>query len=95
MYESALVAFTIQLLEMSSITTPNQRILNIRERYIFSKSFFRKNIGDFTDLHNDKTSTWKFRVNRIVSVTGTSVHKRLPNFVNVAALVGTQNICLK
>ena len=62
MYESAqIVAITFKLLEMSSITTSNQTISNIRTRYIFSKSFFfRKNIGDFTDLHNEKNQTGSF-----------------------------------
>ena len=32
-----------------------------------------KNIGDFTDLHNEKNHIWEFRVNGIVSVTGTHV----------------------
>ena len=50
---------------MSSITTPNQLISNIRTRYIF-QVFLRKNIGDFTDLHDEKNQIWKFRVNRIV-----------------------------
>ena len=36
-YQSAHVAITFQLLEMSSITTPNQTILNIRTRYKFFK----------------------------------------------------------
>ena len=49
-YLSARVAFTFQLLEMSSITTPNQKISNIRTRY----KFFKENISDFTDLHNEK-----------------------------------------
>ena len=35
---------------------------------------FRENIGDFTDLHNEKNSIWKLRVNWIVSVTGTRVN---------------------
>ena len=40
----------------------------------FSKGFFRENIGDFTDLHNEKNSTWKLRLNGTVSVTGTRVN---------------------
>ena len=63
---------------MSSITTPNQLISNICIRYIFQGVFVRKNIGDFTNLHNKKNKILKFRVNGIVSVSGTRV--------NVAAL---------
>ena len=33
-----------------------------------------ENIGGFTDLHNEKKSIWKFRVNGIVSVFGTRVN---------------------
>ena len=40
----------------------------------FSKSFFRKNISNFTDLHNEKNQIWKVHVNIIVSVTGTRVN---------------------
>ena len=68
-YQSAHVAITFQLLEMSSITTPNKTILNIRTRY----KFFKENISDFTDLNNEKNQIWKIRVNGIVSVFGTSV----------------------
>ena len=61
LYESALVAITFKLLEMSSITTSNQTISNISHKVHFSKSFFfRKNIGDFTDLHNEKNQTGSF-----------------------------------
>ena len=58
-YEPAHVAITFQLLEMSSITTPNQKILNIRTRYIFQR-VLRENIGDFTDLHNEKNQSGSF-----------------------------------
>ena len=73
MFESAHVAITFQLLEMSSITTPNQTISNICTRYIFQR-FFQENIGNFTDLHNEKKTIWKFHVKGIVSVTGTCVN---------------------
>ena len=69
-YQSAHVAITLQLLEMSSITTHNQRILNIRTRY----KFFKEKYQRFTDLHNEKNQIWKFRVNGIVSVIGTRVN---------------------
>ena len=43
--------------------------------WIFAQgTFLRENIGDFTDLQNEKKSIWKFRVNSIVSVTGTCVN---------------------
>ena len=76
MYESANVAITFQLLEMRSITTDNtqpETILNIPTRYIFQR-VFRGNIGDFTDLHNEKNSIWRLCVNGIVSVSGTCVN---------------------
>ena len=44
-------------------------ILNIRT---FFEGFLRENVVDFTYLHNE--SIWKFRVNGIVSVTGTRVN---------------------
>ena len=40
MYESVHVEITFHLLEISSITTPNQTILNIRTRYIFQRGLF-------------------------------------------------------
>ena len=40
-YQSAHVAITFQLLEMSSITTPNQTISNIRTRYKFFKEKYQ------------------------------------------------------
>ena len=43
MYQSAHVAITFQLLEMSSITTPNQTISDIRTRYIFKEIYWRFN----------------------------------------------------
>ena len=79
-YQSVHVAITFQLLEMSSITTPNQTISNIRTRNKFS----RKNISGFTNLHNEKNQIWKLHVNRIGYWNSC---KRLPNFVNVAALL--------
>ena len=33
-----------------------------------------ENIGDFTDLHIEKNSIWKLRLNGTVSVTGTRVN---------------------
>ena len=53
--------------------TQSETIWNIRTRYIFQR-FFRENIGDFTELHNEKKSIWKLHVNGIVLVTGTCVN---------------------
>ena len=44
---------------LSFITTPNQMISNVRTRYIFQRDF-RKNISDFTDLHNEKNHSGSF-----------------------------------
>ena len=41
------VAVRLQLLEMSSIITPNQTISNVCTRYTILRALFRKNIGDF------------------------------------------------
>ena len=73
-YESAHVAITFQLLEISSIATHNQKQFRIFAQGTFFQSFFRENIGDFTDLHNEKNSIWKLRLNGTVSVTGTRVN---------------------
>ena len=74
MYESAHVAITFQLLEISSIATPNQKKFRIFAQGTFFQSFFRENIGVFTDLRNEKNSIWKLRLNGTVSVTGTRVN---------------------
>ena len=50
--------------------TQLETISNIRTRYIFQ----RENIGNFTDLHNEKNSIWKLRLNGTVVVTGTRVN---------------------
>ena len=73
MYEYAHVAITFQLLEMSSITTPNQTSSNICTRYIF-KEFFLGKISAILPICIMKKSIWKFRVNRIVSITGARVN---------------------
>ena len=39
----------------------------------FSK-VFKENIDDFTDLHIEKKTIWKFLVKGMVSVTGTGVN---------------------
>ena len=71
--QSAHVAITFQLLEMSSITTANQTISNICTRYFFQRCF-RENIRDLNDLHTEKKTIWKFRVKGIVLVTQTRVN---------------------
>ena len=45
--EPAHIAVRLQLLEMSSITTPNQTISNVCTRYNILRALFRKNFGDF------------------------------------------------
>ena len=74
MYESTHEAITFQLLEMSSMTTPNQKQFQIFTQGTFFKGFLRENIGDFTELHNEKKSIWKLLVNEIVSFNGTGVN---------------------
>ena len=78
MYESSHVAITFQLLEMT------ETISNIWTRYIF-QMVFRENIGDFTDLHNEKKIDLEVTFKRHRFGYWNSC-KRLPNFVNVAAL---------
>ena len=53
MYESAHVVIAFQLLEMSSITTLNKTIFECLHKVLFQR-VFRKNVGDITDLHNEK-----------------------------------------
>ena len=63
MYESAHDAITFQLLEMSSITTPNQKKFRIFAQGTLFKGVFRENIGNFTELHNEKNqsgSKWNY-----------------------------------
>ena len=75
MYESVHDAITFHLLEMSSITTSNQKQLRIFAQGTLFKGFFRENIGNFTKLHNGKKKlVWKLPVNGIVLVTGTRVN---------------------
>ena len=57
MYESVHVAITFQLLEMSSITTPNQKQFQIFWQGTFFKGSLRENIRDFTELHNEKNDS--------------------------------------
>ena len=74
MYWSAHVTITFQLLEMSSITTPNQTISNIRTRYIFQRVFFFLKMSVVLPICLMKKSIWKFRADGIVLVTGTRVN---------------------
>ena len=59
-YESAHDAITFQLLEMSSITTPNQKQFRIFTQGTFFKRVYRENIGDFTELHNEKNQSGSY-----------------------------------
>ena len=59
MYESAHVAITFQLLEISSNATPNWKQFEYSQKVHFSKGF-RENIGDFTDLHNKKNRSGSY-----------------------------------
>ena len=57
MYESAHVAITFQLHEMSTITTSNQKQFRIFAQGTFFKGFFMENISDFSNLHNKKNNS--------------------------------------
>ena len=70
MYESAHDSITFQLLEISSITTPNQKQFQIFTHSTFFKGF----LGKISALHNDKKLIWKLRVNRSILVTGAGVN---------------------
>ena len=72
--------------------TQLETISNICTRYIFQR-FFRENIGDFTDLHNEKKINLEVTFKRYRFGYWNSC-KRLPNFVNVAALFHAQKVCL-
>ena len=65
-------------IKISKFALPGEMLMyeriSIERKVHFSKSFFRKNIGDFTDLHNEKNQIWKFHVNGIVTVTRTPVN---------------------
>ena len=58
----------------SSSQHPTRNNFEYSHKVHFSKVFFREIIGDFTDLHNEKNSIWKLRLNGTVSVTGTRVN---------------------
>ena len=73
MYESVHVAITFQLLEMSSITTPNPKQFRIFTQGTFFKEFLGK-ISAILLICIMKKSIWKLCVNGIVSVTGTHVN---------------------
>ena len=85
--ESARDAITFHLLEMSSITTQ----FRIFAQGTFFKGFYRENIGNFTELNNGEkislevTCKW----NRFSYWNSC---KRLPNFVNLAALFSISSI---
>ena len=77
-----------QLLEMSSITTPNQKEFPILGQGTFFNVFFRENIGSFTELHKEKTKQSGSMCKRDRFGYWNSC-KRLPSFINVAALLDT------
>ena len=56
--EPSYVAVGLHLLEMSSITAPNQTISNVCTRYSFSKSFFRENMAILPICDIEKNSEW-------------------------------------
>ena len=77
------VAVRLQLLEMSSITTPN----HVCTRYNVLKALFMKNIGDFY-----RSATMK-KFSTVIACKRNRFDfwkscKRLQNFVNVEALTG-------
>ena len=78
--------FPITLNEFYHTTEP-ETISNICTRYIF-QMVFRENIGDFTDLHNEKKINLDVTCKRNRFGYWNSC-KHLPNFVNVAALERT------
>ena len=74
MYESTHDAITFQLLEMSSIITPNQKQFRIFTQVSFFKGFLGKILAILGSCIMKKKSIWKLRVNGIISVTGTRVN---------------------
>ena len=74
MYESAYVAITFQLLEMSSITTPNQKQFRIFAQGTFIKGFLGEISAILPICIIKKKSIWKLRLIGTVSVTGTRVN---------------------
>ena len=87
MYESAHVAITFQLLEMSSITTPNQKQFRIFAQGTFFKCILGK-ISSVLPICIMKKYNLEVmcKLNRYWNSC-----KRLPNFVNVTALVLTSD----
>ena len=74
MYESAHVAITFQLLEISSIATPNQKQFRIFAQGKFFKVFLGKISAILPICIMKKKSILKLRLNGTVSVTGTRVN---------------------
>ena len=93
MYESAHVAITFQLLEMSSITTSNHTVSNIRTRFIFQRVFLRKISAILPICITQKINLEvSCNRNRVTRSRVNLIH--LPNFVNVAAILVTYKFCL-
>ena len=80
------VAVRLQLIEMSSITTSNQTILNVCIRYNILELFFRKNIGNFYPSATMKKFSTVIACKRN-RFDFWNLCKRLQNFVNVEALL--------
>ena len=88
--EPAHVAVGLQLLEMSSITTPNQTISNVCTRYIFQRTLFLGKILAILPIWDNEK-----KLNTVIACKRNRFDfwnscKRLQNFVNVEALVLTQ-----
>ena len=89
-YQSAHVAITFQLLEMSSITNPNQKQFRILAQGTFFKGFLGKisailliciiiKINLEVTCKRNRSGYW-------------NSCKRLPNFVNMAALHNSESL---
>ena len=74
MYESAHVAITFQLLEISSIATQNQKQFRIFAQGTFFQSFLGKISAILSICIMKKNSIWKLRLNGTVLVTGSRVN---------------------
>ena len=91
MYESAHVAITFQLLEISSITTHNQKQFRIFAQGTFFKVFLGKISAILPICIMKKKFNLEVTFKRYRFGYWNSC-KRLPNFVNVAALVVSHRI---
>ena len=74
MYKSAHDAIPFQLLEISSITTPNHKQYGIFVQGTFFKGFLGKILAILWSCIMKKILIWKLSVNGIVLVIGTRVN---------------------